>query len=102
MRPAQLEKRAEPLENYIAKAISRLDPARRAQVQAICDSAPKSARRGYLKTMRGRASPRFAMKIMCLHCMGWVRAEVPLCTARGCPLWAYRQTADQQVAADEA
>ena len=51
---------------------------------------PVSMRNGYLRAMGGKASPRMAVKIFCCECMGWIRTEVPLCTALACPLYPYR------------
>jgi hypothetical protein len=69
-----------------------LDPTRVAQVKAIHDSAPKHMRARYLEAVMGSRSRKRAMQTMCLMCCGWERNEVCLCTARGCPLWAYRAT----------
>lgn len=38
----------------------------------------------------GTASPRSAIKAQCLHCVGFVRADVTHCAGYSCPLWAYR------------
>jgi len=51
---------------------------------------PNSARRGYLRAVQGKASPRAAIKAFCLECCGWDRDGVRLCTAPACPLHSYR------------
>lgn len=38
----------------------------------------------------GEASPRQAIKAMCLQCVGHVSKDVRDCQDRTCPLWAYR------------
>jgi hypothetical protein len=45
----------------------------------------------------GTAPPRGAIKAFCLTCVGYVRKDVTNCTARACPLYAYRpyQTDDE-------
>lgn len=42
------------------------------------------------KAYKGKASPRGAIKAMCLYCQGYVRAEIAACTSPACPLWEYR------------
>lgn len=49
------------------------------------------------KALEGSASPRAAIRAMCLHCVGDKRLDVTSCTAYACPLYAYRpyQTEDE-------
>jgi hypothetical protein len=68
------------------------DPTREAAVNDRAKQMPSSYRGGYLRAVEGEASPREAIKAHCLECVGWVRGEVTQCTARACPLWAYRPT----------
>ena len=70
-------------------ARSRLDPTRQAQIDKIASTAPEQAKRAYLACIAGNSKVK-ALKVMCWHCCGWVRAEVGRCTAKGCPLWAFR------------
>lgn len=47
------------------------------------------------KALRGELSPRQAIKVKCLDCMGFVATDVHSCTAEpgtegACPLWHYR------------
>lgn len=46
----------------------------------------------YPKTFaaRDRGSPRAAVKLQCLECVGGIRADVASCTDRGCPLYVVR------------
>lgn len=44
----------------------------------------------YGRCMAGKASPRDAIKMQCLECMGYVRAEVENCDTCTCPLYRYR------------
>ena len=75
--------------NSLKDAISRLDPTRIAQVTKIFDSCPPIARNRYIRSVQGRGGSKSAVRTMCYHCTGWDRKEAALCTARGCPLWAY-------------
>jgi hypothetical protein len=50
---------------------------------------PNTWRGTYVRAMSGR-SPKAAFKAMCGECMGWLRADIPGCTAKGCPLYPYR------------
>jgi hypothetical protein len=43
----------------------------------------------YARAMSGK-SKSAGVKCMCLSCMGWVRAEVSVCTDHECPLFPYR------------
>ena len=40
--------------------------------------------------LAGTASPRRAIKAKCLECVGFVRKDITDCTAKQCPLYAYR------------
>jgi hypothetical protein len=51
---------------------------------------PQRCRAMYLKAAEGTASPRAAIKVFCLECVGWQREDVAHCTAQACPLYAYR------------
>lgn len=66
-----------------------MDEKRAERIAAISAHCPTLYRKGYLKVTKGRAPPRRAIRIMCLHCCGWERAESSQCTAYGCPLWVY-------------
>jgi len=46
------------------------------------------------KAYAGTASPRVAIRAMCLSCVGYLRVEVTNCTAFGCPLHKYRPYQD--------
>jgi len=49
---------------------------------------PASYRRGYVRTVQGKASAKTATRIFCLECVGWQRALAVTCPTRACPLWA--------------
>lgn len=51
---------------------------------------PPKYRKLYARAIAGLASPRAAIKLHCIHCCGWQRAEAVACTATGCPLFRYR------------
>lgn len=42
----------------------------------------------------GVASPRQAIKAFCLTCVGFARSDITGCTAKHCPLHAYRPYQD--------
>jgi hypothetical protein len=54
------------------------------------NGVPKLYRKIVGDSIRGFASPRTAIKAQCLECVGYVRAEVKLCTSFTCPLYMYR------------
>lgn len=43
-----------------------------------------------VKAYDGSASPRKAIKAMCLECLSYDRAAIRGCTGYSCPLWEYR------------
>lgn len=51
---------------------------------------PDSAQQIYLRAIKGEASPRQAIKSMCLECMDYDRVEIAGCTSTACPLNRYR------------
>ncbi len=54
------------------------------------NDAPSLFRGVIRKAMCGDASPRSAIKAMCLSCTGYERADIRGCTSGHCPLWRYR------------
>lgn len=58
--------------------------------QRRLNAVPESAKGGFVRAITGLASPRGAIKAMCLECMGYLRPAVRDCTAMACPLYAYR------------
>ena len=55
---------------------------------------PMSARGALARAFAGKASPRAAIKAMCLDCSHFDRAEVADCRVALCPLWSYRPFVD--------
>ena len=53
-------------------------------------SIPASAQNIYVRAATGQASPRGAIKAMCLDCVGYDRQAVADCTSPACPLFHYR------------
>lgn len=51
---------------------------------------PESAKGTLREAFSGAASPRRAIKAMCLACVGFQREQITNCTGYSCPLWAYR------------
>lgn len=54
------------------------------------EAAPKRYRKLHKNATDGKCSPRSAIRLMCLVCVGYQVNEVKLCTDRACPLFAYR------------
>ncbi|HEG43599.1 MAG TPA: hypothetical protein ENH94_06075 [Phycisphaerales bacterium] len=63
-------------------SINRVDK-RRAEM-------PSRYRKLYDRVMSGVASPREAIRMQCLECWGYVKAETATCDNYACPLFAYR------------
>ena len=63
---------------------------REQRIAAAIASAPESAKGALGRAFSGEASPRGAIKAMCLTCVGYERAAITNCSAFACPLWAYR------------
>ena len=63
---------------------------REAVVARRQQGVPPKHRKLYLKVMRGEASPRQCIKVMCLECVNWQRSDVAHCTAPACPLYHLR------------
>ncbi len=63
---------------------------REKRVEAAVSQAPESAKNTLREAFSGSASPRKAIKAMCLTCVGFERAAVRDCSAFACPLWKYR------------
>jgi hypothetical protein len=60
------------------------------RVARMISEAPESAKKTLRESFSGSASPRKAIKAMCLTCVGYDRQEITNCTGYSCPLWAYR------------
>ena len=59
-------------------------------IQRAVETAPDSAQGALSRAFSGDASPRAAIKAMCLSCLGYDRAAITNCTGFSCPLWMYR------------
>ena len=51
---------------------------------------PKKYRKLYDCCMKGKASPRNAIRMQCLECWAWVQTETAKCDNVCCPLYRYR------------
>jgi hypothetical protein len=60
------------------------------------EAAPVSAKKILERAFKGEASPRAAIKAMCLVCLDFDRSEIGHCTAHACPLWEYRPYVDSE------
>lgn len=71
------------------------------RVLEIVSLAPESVQKSLREAFSGSASPRQAIKAMCLTCTGYERDTIRNCTGYACPLWSYRpfQVEDTQEAA---
>ena len=86
-----LERRQSP-EELLKHANLDLLPPAEAKVLDRIKQMPAPCRLTYVKAMRGN-SHAAAIKAFCQMCMGWHKAEVPLCTDPACPLFPYRPEA---------
>lgn len=67
-----------------------MNELREKRVATAIEQAPESVKNTLREAFSGSASPRKAIKAMCLTCVGYDRKEVRDCSAFACPLWAYR------------
>ena len=67
-----------------------MENARNQRVERVISEAPESVQKTLTQAFLGSASPRAAIKAMCLCCMGYERDQIRACTGYSCPLWAYR------------
>ena len=88
--PIQFRDVARSPTKTVQDELSTVPEAQRPQAERIANSCLPRYRKQYFRAIRGDASPRGAIKIMCFHCVAWEKNEAYGCTARGCPLWAYR------------
>lgn len=58
-------------------------------VKQISD-APESAKKTLRDAFSGSASPRSAIKALCLTCVGFDRLAIKECSGHSCPVWRYR------------
>lgn len=63
---------------------------REKRVLAVLEQAPESVKNTLAQAFSGAASPRKAIRAMCLTCVGYDRAAIRDCTGYSCPLWKYR------------
>ena len=63
---------------------------RQAQVVRMIENASPASKNVLSRSFSGRASPRQAIKAMCLTCVGYERKAIENCTGWSCPLWEYR------------
>ena len=60
----------------------------------VVSEALELACKALAQAFSGSASPRAAIKAMCLTCTDYDRASIKECTGFSCPLWAYRPFQD--------
>ena len=73
---------------------------REQRVIRVVSEAPDSVKKTLTQAFSGAASPRAAIRAMCLTCVGYDREAIRDCTGYSCPLWHYRpfQAAEQPAA----
>lgn len=59
-------------------------------VKRRIEEAPPSAQKTLAEAFSGSASPRRAIRAMCLSCVGFDREAIKNCSGHSCPLWQYR------------
>jgi len=74
----------------LVAAHNEIAEIREKRVKRAIEQAPESAKKTLTQAFSGSASPRAAIKAMCLSCVGFQRDEIRDCTAFACPLWKYR------------
>lgn len=67
-----------------------LDEAQRKRCSDTLDGAPPLYRGLLARCYAGNASPRAAIKVMCLTCRGFYRNDVRDCRSAQCSLWRLR------------
>jgi hypothetical protein len=67
-----------------------LDEAQLKRRADALEGAPPLYRRLLDKCFSGKASPRVCVKVMCLECRGYERADIKSCRSAQCPLWLLR------------
>ncbi len=74
------------------------------KIEKSISKIPAKYRKQYIKAINRQLSPRQAIKIFCLECVGWVRNEAVLCTSETCPLYKYRPShnSPKQLPVDES
>ena len=65
------------------------DPRQAKRFAGVLQDAPSKAAI-FRRVYSGTASPREAIKAMCLDCVGLSEVEVRECPATACPLWRFR------------
>ncbi len=53
-------------------------------------ASPSKYRKLYDRVLRGKASPREAIKLQCLACFGYCQSEMVQCNSYLCSLYRYR------------
>lgn len=64
------------------------------QLAKVISNAPDTIQGTLTRAFNGSASPRQAIKAMCLCCVGFDRNSIKTCTGYSCPLWCYRPFQD--------
>jgi len=84
-------KRAGRLETtpFSARGLS-LDEAQLKRCADTLEGAPPLYRGLLARCYAGKASPRVAIKTMCLECRGHYREDIRECRSAQCPLWRLR------------
>lgn len=83
------------MKNTHVKPMSTSKP--RTKRLSVIEHDTPSLSKLYEDCYSGAASPRKAIKAMCLECVGYERSAVAECTATACPLWMYRPYGDKEV-----
>ena len=66
------------------------------------EQAPESCKTMLRRAFFADLSPRQAIKVFCLQCVGFSRSDIKNCSARACALHAYRPYQDDIEQYDEA
>lgn len=66
------------------------DPTTKRLATTHLPNFPIPQQLNFLKAVLGKVSPKRAISLHCLQCMGYDKTQPPLCTAKACPLYHFR------------
>ena len=80
------------LRDAVREYLSRSGGSNEGQQDSITrtlETMPSRYRKSYLKAIMGKSRPH-AVKVHCLECVGWKKADVVTCETMACVFWPYR------------
>lgn len=80
----------EKTKESIEKEISDYRSTLQGSEKQFFDNVPTLYRYQVVKSKKRLLSPREAIRLNCIHCCGWSLKGAMLCTAKMCPMFAYK------------